>query len=431
MHEPPETPAEYQCPGEGYAISRAVHLGRLARFYPGCRNCEHRHETGSLSPRQVKRLGETARRGQEAPLFQADLVGGLPLGMLAPPTVRNVAAALAICLRRGLPASSDAMPDAGGGPSEPAVVVAGDGRPAVAELVAAAYEGLRWAGCHVVDLGAAGTASLVFAADHLQAAGGLLVGAGPSGSHGVGLKLFGPGPLPLTDACGLDAVRRQFERGADRPTRRYGGLHRFQADEPYLELLRPHFHAIRPLRFVLDCECRPVRAHLDRLVAGLACKAVPGHGGTASLSERVPAEEAHFGAHIDDDGERCRVVDEGGRPVEPLRLLRLVASRLLRADGEGAGTVVLPHDTAWPVAPGAADVPSHSVVRSDPTRPAMTAAMRRSGAACGGTADGRFWYGGPGGPLPDALHTLTHLLALLSRSDRPFSLVLDRESPSG
>ena len=61
----------------------------------------------------------------------------------------------------------------------------------------------------------------------------------------------------------------------------------------------------------------------------------------------------------------------------------------------------------------------------------MAEALRRHGAACGGSPDGRLWYGGAGVPLPDALHTLTHLLALLSRSDRPFSVVLDREAPWG
>jgi len=34
-----------------------------------------------------------------------------------------------------------------------------------------------------------------------------------------------------------------------------------------------------------------------------------------------------------------------------------------------------------------------------------------------------------GKPLPDALMTLTQLLVLLSRDDRPFSAVLDQESP--
>ncbi|MDY0165927.1 MAG: hypothetical protein RBS80_05240 [Thermoguttaceae bacterium] len=424
---------EYRCPGERYAISRAVHLGRLARFYPGCRNCKHRHDTGTLSQRQAKRLSETEHRGHKPALFQTEEVGGGALGTLVPGTAHDLAAALGICLARGLfdplsPSSGAVRTET----HEPAVVVAGDGRPAVAELVAAACKGLRWAGCNVVDLGPASSACLLFAADHLGAAGGLLVGSGQGGPHRVGLKLFGPGSIPFSHDRGLDVVQRQFEQGVDRPTRRFGGLRRFQSEGPYLDLLRPHYHAIRPLRFVLDNACRPVEDYLNQLIGGLACRAVAGSADGTRLSERVVAEEAHFGLHIDDDGERCRAVDERGREVEPGRLLRLIARRLVGGGGESAGTIVVPRDIEWPQVGGGPDPPcTVEVVRSEPTRAAMAAVMRRSEAACGGTPDGRIWYGTAAAPLPDALHTLTHLLALLSRSDRPFSMVLDREAPCG
>ncbi len=425
-----QTAAEYRCPGEAYTISRAVHLGRLARFYPACRVCEHRHETGVLSPRQVKRLRETEHRGQESPRFQSEEVGGVALGKLPPGTVREVAAALGLCLRRGL-LGGPPPPAAGTGaePRELAVVVAGDGRPAIAELVAAACEGLRWTGCHVVDLGAASTACLMFASDHLHAAGGLLVGAGRGGPHRVAMKLFGPGAAPLSPR-GLAAVRRQREQGIDRPTRRFGGLRRFQAEEPYRDLLRPHYHALRPLRFVLDGACRPVREYLGRLAVGLACTPLISEIGAAGVLERVLTEEAHFGLHVDDDGERCRAVDERGCEVDAGRLLMLIARRLFSAEGPSGGTVVVPRE-AGPLQPHRLASLGAEVVRSDPSRAAMAEALRRHGAACGGSPDGRLWYGGAGVPLPDALHTLTHLLALLSRSDRPFSVVLDREAPWG
>jgi len=57
--------------------------------------------------------------------------------------------------------------------------------------------------------------------------------------------------------------------------------------------------------------------------------------------------------------------------------------------------------------------------------------MRQHGAILGGGPSGRFWYAGhaaAGLPLPDALMTLTLLLELLSRTDDPLSVVLDREA---
>jgi len=56
--------------------------------------------------------------------------------------------------------------------------------------------------------------------------------------------------------------------------------------------------------------------------------------------------------------------------------------------------------------------------------------MRQHGAILGGGPSGRFWHAGyaAGPPLPDALMTLTLLLELLSRTDDPLSVVLDREA---
>ncbi|MDZ7616217.1 MAG: hypothetical protein U1E05_04385, partial [Patescibacteria group bacterium] len=343
MSHAKNTDAEFQCPGEEHPISRAVHLGRLARFYPACRECPRRNETGLLSPRQVKRLQETANCRQQGSLFQREEVGGVALGQLPPGTVRDVAIAFGLCLQRGLlpaPAAS-----AGDAPPDAAVVVAGDGRPAAAELLAAACDGLRFAGCHVLDLGAASAPCLMFAADHLGAAGGLLIGSGQNGLKHASVKLFGPAATPLSEDAGLDVVRRQWEHGIDRPSRRFGGIRRFQAETPYLARFRDHYHALRPLRFVLDGSCLPVERSLGQLLAGLACEATIVHAGGANLPERVVADEAHFGIHVDDDGERCRLVDERGEWVAATRLLAILATQPLA--GEAPGAVLLaPGDLA-------------------------------------------------------------------------------------
>ena len=61
-----------------------------------------------------------------------------------------------------------------------------------------------------------------------------------------------------------------------------------------------------------------------------------------------------------------------------------------------------------------------STLRAD-----MAAAMRAGNAILGGGTSGRFWHSIAGIHLPDALMTVTQLLALLSRGDEPFSAVLD------
>ena len=427
MPDAMNTDAEYQCPGEKHPISRAVHLGRLARFYPACRECPRRNETGLLSPRQVKRLRETASCRRQGPLFRREEVGGVALGQLPPGTVRDLAIAFGLSLQRELlPAAGQ---PGGGEPRDAAVVVASDGRPAVAELLAAACEGQRFAGCHVVDLGAASAPCLMFAADHLGAVGGLLVGSGQGGLNQVAIKLFGPAATPLSADAGLDVVRGQLEHGIDRPSRQFGGIRRFQAETPYLDLFRAHYHALRPLRFVLDCSCPPVERCLGQLLAGLACEATIVHADGTNLPEQVVAGEAHFGIHVDDDGERCRLVDERGEWVAVNRLLALLTAQPLV--GEEPGAVLLAPDdsaAAASVRGGPDRLSRVATLPGHPTRAAMANAMRQHGATYAADAEGRLWHRVSSVPTPDALHSLTHLLVLLSRSDRPLSVVLDRET---
>lgn len=62
MTAPDREPDEFLCPGETHPISRSVHLARLAAFYPGCRECPRRNETGQLPQQLVGRFAETEQR---------------------------------------------------------------------------------------------------------------------------------------------------------------------------------------------------------------------------------------------------------------------------------------------------------------------------------------------------------------------------------
>jgi phosphomannomutase len=65
----------YCCPGQQHPISRAVHLGRLSAFYPGCRQCPHRDDTGTLSAKQVEQLSAVAQRVRPPSLFHEEGAG--------------------------------------------------------------------------------------------------------------------------------------------------------------------------------------------------------------------------------------------------------------------------------------------------------------------------------------------------------------------
>jgi phosphomannomutase len=356
---------EYRCPGQSYPISRAVHLARMAAYYPGCRKCPHGADTDGLPRRLVRRLQETREmdEARSKPLFFEEGAAGAYLNDIGPAEAEKMAAALGIVLREAGSRDEGEQDIADQDAAEPPVViVAGDGRPLTPELVAAVAEGLRWSGCHVADIGPASAACAAFAVGHFQADGGLLVGNPSREPQTVGLKFWSGGGRPMSlgddrpplDEVPLDEVRRVYEAGPKRPCRRYGSLRRLQVEDAYLATLADHYHALRPLRLLLDCACLPLIEYLQRLTKPLACEILAYRGREENIGRAVRENEAHLAAVVDGNGEMCRVLDERGQPVDADRLAELI-----------------------------------------------------------------------GRSLPDALMTITLLLEILSQSDRPMSILLD------
>jgi len=409
--------AVYVCPGERSPISRGIHLGRMAGFYPACRTCRHRDDTGSLSARQVKQLAETRRRSERAPLFHDEGAAGVFWNEIDPAVARRLGAALGIYLRHDRPPSAETA----------TVVIGADGRPPGTDMVAAAGEGLRWAGCRLVDVGKASAPCLAFAVDHLTADGGLLVGNFAGQAHTVGLAFWEAAARPLSSGGSLEELRAIFDASPSRPTRRFGSTCRFSAEGAYLAGLAERYHALRPLRLVLAAQSPPVFGYLQQLTAAVACRVTPFSGGMTALGGSVVRQQAHFGALVDDDAERCRLVDDRGRPVSDERLLWVLARH--RLDAQPGGVIVLEQECS----PRLADQIHRRggrVVFAGGRRAEMHGAMQAHEALLGGGASGRIWHrSGAGHASPDALWTLTLLFELLSQSDRPLADILDADAP--
>lgn len=414
MHE--SESVEYACPGEKAPVSRAVHLGRLTRYYPACRQCMHRGDTSGLSPKQLKRLAETHSRPAAQPLFHEEGAAGVYRNELEPETAQRLAAAFGVWSQRNGPQA--AVP--------PVIVLGGDGSPWTPELTAAVGEGLRWAGCQVVDVGQVSAACLAFALTQLQASGGILVSHRNEPLQTVGLSFWAPGAWPLSAGGELEAVRALFEAGVNRPTRRFGSLRRFQAEPAYLASLADHYHALRPLRFLLDSRCGPVTGYLDKLMRSVACQALPCRIATAHAADQIRNANAHFAAQLDEAGERLFLWDERGHRIDSEQLLVLIAGHLLAERPEAV--VVVEQGVSLATIQKLQQLGARVVV-SGSRRSDMAQAMSQHQAHLGGGFHNRLWYPiapntsppSPAPPLADALATLTHLLVLLSQSDRPLS----------
>jgi phosphomannomutase len=412
-HAAPATEPTYRCPGESQSISRAIHLGRMSTGYQGCAQCEHRHETATLAPRRVRRLEQIWTRRRTLSLVADEGLTGIAANDLSPAVVRKVAVGLGITLRK---IHADAA-------QAPVVALGGDGRLLTAPLLAAATEGVRWTGCHAFDAGALPAPALVCAIDHWQLAGGLLLGNATPQSHMASVKLW-LGTQPVSVNHGLEEILAAGQRHTDRPTRRYGSVRRHDARTPYLAMLGEHYHALRPLRLVVASRSRPAAECLEQLVSRVACEVIAASGSHA-LPGQVVDEAAHFGFEINDDGEVGRLFDQQGREVPAERLLAFLARHVATQRPEVP--VVLDAHAAPALREALRRMNLPTVVAGH-TRSQMAASLREHGALLGGGPNGRFWYHA-GYPTADALRTLTWLVVLLSRSDRPLTYVLDAEAP--
>jgi phosphomannomutase len=423
---------EYYCPGQKHPISRSVHLGRLAAFYPACRQCPHRDETATLSPRQVERLQEVETHRRPHSLFHDEGAGGVYLNDFTPADARDVAAAFAVTVQaegrkgrgegRGKNEEQPALPSPLPLPpsAPPSVLLAGDNRPITAELSAAVAEGIRASGCDVVDVGPSTAACLAFSVHHHQAAGGILVGNPSRQPHRVGMQFWSAEAMPFS----MGAIVEQYQARIDRRSQNYGELHRRQAEPPYLAAIGEQYHALRPLRVVVDSASHPLVRYFQQLATSVACHVVPSRVASHDLPEQIRNESAHFAASIDGDGETCQVFDQRGEAISNERLL------LLFARHGSSKNVILEQNASQSLVERLEQHGLHPIL-SGARRAEMASAMRKHGAMLGGGPSGRFWHKVAEIPLPDALMTITQLLVILSRSDDPFSVVLDCDAPLG
>ncbi len=429
------TVTEYRCPGEEHSISRAIHLSRLAAFYPACRQCQHRHDTGQLNPETVERIYQTEVRSRQRPLFRRDGVRGVFLNDLTPAIAGKIAAAFASLLWQDVPLTGrqDAVSGVGRTrprqPSRrgPSIVVGYDERPSSPAVLSAVIDALRMMGCPVTDVGLASRPCFAFAVDHLQVAGGIFVSGAGHDASWAGMDLYREGALPLSLGEGLENVQQRYESRVTRPTRSAAFQRAFQATIPYEAGLWKHFHALRPLRIVCAVRPRPMRKTLRKLFARLPCElsevettaAVNAPLKHDSLMERIVSRvnkrNAHLGILIDDDGARCWFVDERGQHVNPVGLTAMLA-RQSRID----------HPNASVVAESAAVESVQSLITPNElldggaSAGSISRTMRESNASFAGGLSNLYWFR-ESFPACDAILTLAHVLQGLSRSDEPFS----------
>ena len=107
-----------------------------------------------------------------------------------------------------------------------------------------------------------------------QADGGILVGNPGRVPQTVGLKFWGAHGMPLSRK-GLAFAGRCAADLRSQPDRPVGSMARSDVCRSKMTTWQRwpnHYHALRPLRVLLDCSCRPLVEYLNRFTEPLACK---------------------------------------------------------------------------------------------------------------------------------------------------------------
>src|SRR5262245_50286812 len=91
-------PQRYRCPGEEHDIDRALHLGRLADYYPACRGCEFRHDRQLLAPRVAGHWDELENCAGRGVYFTSEALESDSLDAFSPQVASRLATSLATVL---------------------------------------------------------------------------------------------------------------------------------------------------------------------------------------------------------------------------------------------------------------------------------------------------------------------------------------------
>ena len=235
------------------------------------------------------------------------------------------------------------------------VVLGGDVRLTSESLKKALGEGIRDAGCDVVDIGMVGTEQVYFATSHLNAGGGIEVTASHNPIDYNGMKPIREGSRPVSSDTGLldiKAIAEANDFGAVDPDKR-GAFEKVTILEDYLDHLCGYIKldAIKPTKLVMNAgngAAGPVVDALESRFAKLNLpieiikihnepdgsfpNGIPNpilHENRASTIDAVIEHQADLGIAWDGDFDRCFLVDEKGQFIEGYYIVGLLAEAFL------------------------------------------------------------------------------------------------------
>jgi len=306
------------------------------------------------------------------------------------------------------------------------IVIGRDGRTSGVRLSMQLADGIRAAGCNVVDVGLVPTPVLYFAAAYLKIDSAVML----TGSHNPadynGLKIIIAG-ITIYGAAIQEIyqmiIAQQFATGS-------GTYVTANVIDAYIQQITTSLNIKRALKVVIDCGNSVPGIVAPQLLNNLGCTVIPlycdvdgtfpNHHPDPSdphnlemLQQTVIAQQADLGLAFDGDGDRLGIIDNTGKIIWPDRVLMLYAQQLLQ---QNPGATII-YDVKCSrdvekIITDAGGVPlmwntGHSLIK---------AKIRETGALLAGEMSGHVffkdrWYG-----FDDALYAAARLIEILSQT---------------
>lgn len=306
------------------------------------------------------------------------------------------------------------------------------------ELAEAFTSGARAAGASVVDVGLTSTDELWFASGLLSLPGVQFTAShNPASYNGIKFCLADAAPVPADFMQALAALAQ-----ADRtPTATPGSYRRLDVLGSYAERLRSlaQVPAGRRLRVVVDAGNGMAGHTVTRVFEGLNIELIglyleldgtfPNHPANPLVPENlvdaqraVLTNQADLGLVFDGDADRCFIIDERGRVVDPSLVTALIAAAELAK--EPGGTIVVNTITSATVAKVVAEAGGQVVV-SQVGHTYVKAKIAQHHAVFGGEHSAHYYFRDFWGADTGMLAAL-HIIAMMAASSGALSdLVAD------
>ena len=287
------------------------------------------------------------------------------------------------------------------------IVIAEDMRPSSPDLADAFSAGVTSHGLDVIRMGLASTDMLYFAAGKLNMPGAMFTASHNPAEYN-GIKLCLSGARPIGKESGLQAIENFVRSGSPVSFGNIGKESQRNLLSEYVKHLRSlvDLSGIRKLKIVIDAGNGMAGYTAPAIFEGLNVEIIPMYfeldgsfpnheanpidaKNLKDLQKAVKKHGADLGLAFDGDADRCFLVDENGKTVNPSDLTALIAGRELK---ENPGASIIYNLISSRSVVEVVEENGGTALRSRVGHSYIKALMAESGAIFGGEHSGHFYF---------------------------------------